>query len=522
MALVDEEYVPATPVQPSVELLSPPEPLNIASAGDFNPYDPAQITDGAVAGGYEGYTPETIEAQNIGEYEGYDPANVDVALTGEYIPYEVGTVESGTGQGAAVTGDIDVENTVESRLSGLLSRSSDYMRRAETKADQQVNRRGLLNSSIAVGASQAAAIDAALPIAQQDSSQAAGLQLANLGYENTMAQLNAQQELALEQFNTGQINEAAYNNAMADIENQRFNVEQANAVNTFNVGETNRGAQFNLTMEQQTNLANADLANTANLANIAAINTAQETAARIQTEVDMFNAGLEQEVDLTNTAAINEAARTAALAEQENEQFNAGIEHETNITEAQLQQEVELSNAAALNASNMQFATDLNANNFAILSANLQAQLAEIDAELATSLAEIEHQFNIEENLDSINGAVYQQLVSGISSILSTQEDPTAAASMIEILLSASGSQYAYTTTDGTLIGTIGDPVFTTPYDGLTTTQLFDQLDYFEAIEFMENNPAWLEQAKALERTESTSLPTLEGGGTYKPMPTTK
>jgi hypothetical protein len=63
-----------------------------------------------------------------------------------------------------VTGDQLVEN----RLNGLLSSDNPYIQRARTRSSEAASGRGLLNSSIAAGAGEAAAIDAALPIAQDD------------------------------------------------------------------------------------------------------------------------------------------------------------------------------------------------------------------------------------------------------------------------------------------------------------------------------------------------------------------
>lgn len=63
---------------------------------------------------------------------------------------------------------------VSGRLHGLLQSDSPYIDRARTRARQYANRRGLMNSSIAAGAGEAAAIDAALPIAQADANIAAG------------------------------------------------------------------------------------------------------------------------------------------------------------------------------------------------------------------------------------------------------------------------------------------------------------------------------------------------------------
>jgi hypothetical protein len=68
------------------------------------------------------------------------------------------------GQAYEVTGD----ETVAKQLDNLLAKNSPYLQRAKSGALQTANARGLLNSSIAASSGEAAAIDAALPIAQQD------------------------------------------------------------------------------------------------------------------------------------------------------------------------------------------------------------------------------------------------------------------------------------------------------------------------------------------------------------------
>jgi hypothetical protein len=65
------------------------------------------------------------------------------------------------------------DDSVTNRLTGLMSSDNPLMRQAQTAGLQQANRRGLLNSSIAVGAAQAEAYRTALPIAQQEAAQAA-------------------------------------------------------------------------------------------------------------------------------------------------------------------------------------------------------------------------------------------------------------------------------------------------------------------------------------------------------------
>lgn len=57
---------------------------------------------------------------------------------------------------------------VRQQLDALLSSNSQYMRNAELRGREQAGRRGLLNSSMAAGNAQRAALEAAMPIAQAD------------------------------------------------------------------------------------------------------------------------------------------------------------------------------------------------------------------------------------------------------------------------------------------------------------------------------------------------------------------
>lgn len=87
-----------------------------------------------------------------------------------YTP-EIGTVNSQT-------------DTVQGQLAGLLSKSSPYITRARTSAAQLMNARGGLNSSMAAGAGEAAAIDAGLPIANADAGIFSAQRMANQSATN--------------------------------------------------------------------------------------------------------------------------------------------------------------------------------------------------------------------------------------------------------------------------------------------------------------------------------------------------
>lgn len=122
-------------------------------------------------------------------------------------PTRPGTGASGqaTGQTAGGTGaadagaitvspemwNVDANQLTSENLNKLLSEGSSYLDLARTGAAQTANARGLLNSSMAAGAGEAAAIGAALPIAQSDASVYADAAKTNTGAKNTANMFNA-------------------------------------------------------------------------------------------------------------------------------------------------------------------------------------------------------------------------------------------------------------------------------------------------------------------------------------------
>lgn len=100
-------------------------------------------------------------------------------------PPDLGAWDSGQGFKPTVVGydpvlgEITDQMLVEKRLQGLLDTDNPYIQQARTQAMEQANSRGLLNSSIAAGNAQRAAIEAAMPIAQQDAEALYKQSLAN-------------------------------------------------------------------------------------------------------------------------------------------------------------------------------------------------------------------------------------------------------------------------------------------------------------------------------------------------------
>ena len=83
------------------------------------------------------------------------------------------------------------KETVAGQLDTLLSKDSPYLQSARAGAMQTANSRGLLNSSMAAGAGESAAINAALPIAAADSATYSTASRENQGATNTGLALTA-------------------------------------------------------------------------------------------------------------------------------------------------------------------------------------------------------------------------------------------------------------------------------------------------------------------------------------------
>ena len=130
---------------------------------------------------------------------------------------------------------VDTNQTVQGQMSGLLAKGSPLMQRAETRANQQSVQRGLLNSSMAVGAAQNAVIDAAMPMAQQDA-----------GTYAESARSNAAARTSTSQFNAGETNTAS--RFGADAENQALtqqrNIGAEGVAREFDAGENAKQREF--------------------------------------------------------------------------------------------------------------------------------------------------------------------------------------------------------------------------------------------------------------------------------------
>lgn len=140
-------------------------------------------------------------------------------------PGLIGPVNTATAAQTAPT-------TVSEQLTKVTDPNSPIMQRATAAANEDMNSRGLLNSSMAVGSAQNAVLNQAVPIASADVSALNTVGMANTQATNTANLQNAQQANAV-------------NTAQAQLTTST-NQQNAQAQNTVNMAELTQANQVQL------------------------------------------------------------------------------------------------------------------------------------------------------------------------------------------------------------------------------------------------------------------------------------
>lgn len=120
---------------------------------------------------------------------------------------------SGSFTPVAYTGEVDPSKTTQGLITQITSQDSELMKLASQRGFNMASRRGLGNSSVAAQASQAAVLDAAMPIAQSDAALHQQQSLTNQGAMNTAA---------------GAFNEAGLTQIRAEMQNYAVDNEFRN------------------------------------------------------------------------------------------------------------------------------------------------------------------------------------------------------------------------------------------------------------------------------------------------------
>ena len=255
----------------------------------------------------------------------------------------------------AATADPSKKATVQGQLEGLMQdfeggATPPWAAGAMRAATAAMAARGLGSSSMAGQAIIQAAMESALPIAQQDAQVVAQFEAQNLSNRQQTALFAAQQR--------------------ADFLKLDFTQEfQARVTNAAKISDI---ANMNFTADQQIALENARLTQTANLANMSAVNAKVMADAAAMSQMDLTNLSNEQQAavqnaqnflqmdmaNLNNTQqtsmfkaqAIQQALLTDVAAENASKQFNATSKNQTNQFMASLNSQVSQFNTTQTNA----------------------------------------------------------------------------------------------------------------------------------------------------------------------------
>jgi hypothetical protein len=235
-------------------------------------------------------------------------------------------------QARAAHGTVDPQSLVQNQFTDLTKgvtegQVPDWARTAVTAADQRMNALGLGASTMAGGATAAAILNTALPMAEFNANIVATLNLQNLSNDQQTLLSNAAWDNAAKQFNATSIdqNQHFFSNLIAQVADQ--NANRATTVSQFNAGETNKVAEFNANLDsqrQEFNTQNQLLVDQSNVQWRRTINTANTMGENAANQANAMNALNISQTDMNNLWQQARDEASWSLTASENSQ-NRGL-----------------------------------------------------------------------------------------------------------------------------------------------------------------------------------------------------
>lgn len=281
------------------------------------------------------YNPAGYTAQNAGA-RGYSASQGHAATYDPTLANRDGTSYNPTTQ------TVGQNQLVSNQLTDLTRGNSKYIQDARQQALEQSARSGLMTSSIAAGNATRAAIQAALPIAQQDAARFGSVADQNMAATNQAGQFNAGQGLQLSLADAGAANTADQFNANAGNQMTATNLDAANRAAEFGANATNSASQFNANSANQAGAYNAGATNEAGQFNVGQINGINQHNAdqwNAITQGQQAQAEQQNQFDRTlNTQQANQFFGSTFQREQQMASVMQSIFENPNLTPAQQQQ----------------------------------------------------------------------------------------------------------------------------------------------------------------------------------------
>ena len=255
----------------------------------------------------------------------------------------------------AAQADPSKRATVKGQLDDLMDDFDDgatpaWAAGAMRAATAAMAARGLGSSSMAGQAIVQAAMESALPIAQQDAQTVAAFEAANLSNRQQTALFAAQQRASFLKLDFDQNFQSRVANAakISDIANMNFTAEQQVALENARMAQT--VDLTNLTARNAKVMANA-----AAMANMDMANLSNQQQARVENaknflQMDLTNLANAQQVEVFKAQSIQQSILSDAAADNAAKQFNASSVNQTNQFMADLESRTSQFNAAQSNA----------------------------------------------------------------------------------------------------------------------------------------------------------------------------
>ena len=335
----------------------------------------------------------------------------DTGLSGETTDYiaakmEAFTVSSGT-LAVAMQGDVTAQATVQGQLSSLMKSFDNgtpaWAAGAIRAANEAMLSRGMAASSMAAAAIVQAAMESALPIAQQDAQVYAAMGMANLDNQQKVSLANAAAQQGLSLQNLSNEQQMNLQNSVQAFDLQKVNLSNRQSVELANaqIRTTLQGKVLDNT--QQSNIitaaryaeqANINLSNRqqavlqdnvgelqTNLADASAKQQSYITSANLASALQGQVLTNDQQVAINTAARYSDAANLNFTSDQQEVLHNSSLMQSIGLAELNTTQAATLQNAANFASmdmaelSNAQQAQVLNAQNF------LQLDLANLSNE---------------------------------------------------------------------------------------------------------------------------------------------
>lgn len=216
-----------------------------------------------------------------------------------------------SGLTSAITRDVNSNELLSNQVNKVIGEDSPLMQQAAAKAKQAANSRGMLNSSMAVQAGQAAVMDRALPIAQYDAGVNTNVLNTNQSNQQQTNTFNASQQQDINKFNTN-----------TEAQNSQFNANNQQDANKFNASEQNKTNIFNA---NEQNVVIKQLMDQSNKLQLADIEASYKTILQSEASAgSLYQQSVRNISDILQNPDLTPEAKTAAVTNQ-NELLKTGL-----------------------------------------------------------------------------------------------------------------------------------------------------------------------------------------------------